>query len=147
MSTTTRGVSAGGGKLHRKIAAASGGIWSCWRSSTTLPTKSMKTDWNGSASTDPTNTTSHTYTPTRSTTRSPRFSRIRDVRSRHRLKRSFHVFGGNLDRVSGSEDGRFGRGGPGRTCDGAGCAEVVRASLVDRSGRRGDLAVDRGRRD
>src|SRR6185436_6256651 len=111
MPRSTRGVSAGGGKLHRKIAAASGGIWNYWRSSTTPPTKSTKTDWNGSASTDPTNTTRHTSTPTRSTTRSPRFSRIRDVRSRHRLK-SFHVFGGNLDRVSGSEDGRFERGGP-----------------------------------
>ncbi len=78
-----RGVSAGVRKLHRKIAAASGGIWSCWRSSTTLPTKSTKTDWNGWALTDPTNTTRHTSTPTRSTTRSPRFSGIRDVRSRH----------------------------------------------------------------
>nr|WP_204805953.1 plasmid pRiA4b ORF-3 family protein [Mycobacterium riyadhense] len=54
-----------------------GGIWgirSCWRSSTTPPTKNTKTVRNGSASTDPTNTTRRTSTPTRSTTHSRRFS-------------------------------------------------------------------------
>src|SRR6478735_6437705 len=37
-----------------------------------------------------------------------------------RIRGTAGVTVGRIDRVPGSEDGRFERGGPGRTCDGAG---------------------------